>query len=245
MRRPRAVPGWERYLPLSGVAFTTVMVAAAVAFPMPPGGDVSPASQPAWLAAHYNAIIAQGYLRGLAAIAFIAFSAAVARAIHRAVPGPSSLPGGALVGGAFTGGMLLLAQAVSLAGALHAHAGGNPDTVRALGTLQDGVLDLSSLPAALMFAAVGVSAWRTRLLPRWLTVLTFLGVPFALIDAAGYHGSPLESAGILGLLYFLAWSLLAGVGLSKSTHADATLPSRRSAGSGMGGAAPASGKTGA
>ena len=228
MRRPRAVPGWERYLPLSGVAFAILMVAAAVSFPMPPGGDVSPASQPAWLAVHYNAIIAQSYLRGLAAIAFIAFSAAVAHAVHRAVTGVSSLPAAALIGGASSGGMLLLAQAASLAGALHVHAGGGPDAVRVLGTLQDGILDLSSLPAILLFTAVGLTALRTRLLPRWLTALTFLGVPFALVDAAGYDGSPLEPVGIIGLLYFLAWALLTSVGLCRRTYAEANLASRRS-----------------
>ncbi len=63
----------------------TPMVLGTVAFPMPPGGDVSPASQPAWLAAHYNAVIAQSYVRGLAAVAFIAATVAVAIACRRAL----------------------------------------------------------------------------------------------------------------------------------------------------------------
>lgn len=205
--------GWSRYLPLAGAAFTVLMVAAAAAFPMPPGGDVSPASNPAWLAAHHNAVICQSYLRALAALAFIALAAAVAAASRRALPENSPLPAAALAGGVLSGGLTLLAQAVSLAAALFAHDGGAAGSTRALGTLQDGFLDMAAIPAVLLFAATGVAALRTALLPRWLTVVTVLGVPFALLDAGSYDGGPLESIGLLGLAYFLAWSLLVGVRL--------------------------------
>jgi hypothetical protein len=213
MRNPTTGSGWERYLPLSGAAFTTLTVAAAAAFPMPPGGDVSAASKPAWLGLHDNAIIGQSYLRALAAVAFITLAVAAAGACRRALPEGSSLPSTALIGGAFTGGLLLLSQAVGLSAALFVHAGGSADTTRALAAVQDGFLDLSSLPAVLLFAAVGLTALRTRLLPRWLTVLTLLGVPFAVLDAASYDGGPFEAVGFLGLLYFLAWALLTGVRL--------------------------------
>lgn len=59
--------------------------------------------------------------------------------------------------------------------------------------------------------ALGLGALRTgRLLPRWLTGLTLLGVPFTLLDTLSYDSGPLESIGILGLVFFLAWSLLVG-----------------------------------
>lgn len=204
---------WSRYLPLTGAGFTVLMVAAAAAFPMPPGGAASPASHPAWLAAHHNAVIGQSYLRALAALAFIALAAAVATACRRVLPDGSSLPNAALAGGAFSGGLVLLAQAVGLAAALFVHDGGARDTVRALGALQNGFLDMSAIPAVLLFAATGVTAVRTALLPRWLTGFTLAGVPFALLDAASYDGGPLQSVGMLGLVYFLAWSLLVGVRL--------------------------------
>lgn len=204
---------WERLLPLAGVAFTVLMVAGAAAFPMPPGGDVSPASKPAWLAAHHNAVIAQSYLRGLAALAFIALAVAAAGACRRALPERSTLPALALVGGAFTGGLLLIAQGVGLAAALYVHADGTATTTRALGTLQDAFLNMSSLPAVLLFAAVGLAAVRTRFLPRWFIAFTLFGVPFALLDSISYDGGPFEPVAILGLVYFLAWGLLAGVRL--------------------------------
>jgi len=204
---------WERYLPLAGVAFTVLMVAGAAAFPMPPGGDVSPASKPGWLAAHHDAVIAQSYVRALAAIAFILLAVAAACACRGVLPSRSALPAMAVTGGAFTGGLLLASQACSLSAALYVHSGGTAATVRALGTLQDAFLDLSSLPAVLLFAAVGLGALRSGLLPRWFAILSLLGVPFALLDSVSYDGGPFEPVAMLGLVYFLAWALLAGVRL--------------------------------
>lgn len=34
-----------------------------------------------------------------------------------------------------------------------------------------------------------------------------MGVPLALLDAASYDGGPLAAVGIMGLAYFLVWSL--------------------------------------
>jgi hypothetical protein len=205
-------PG-ERALPLAGAAFTGLTVLAAVVFPMPPGGDVSAASNPDWLAAHYNAVIAQSYVRALGALAFIVLAVAVGAACRRTVAAASSLPRIAIIGGALSGTLLLLSHAVGLAAALYTHDAGAADTTRALGALQNGFLDLSSLPAVLMFAAVGVASLRTGLLPRWLTVFTLVGVPFAVLDAISYDGGALEPVGFLGLIYFLAWALFTGVRL--------------------------------
>lgn len=213
---PEAEPIWNRRLALSGVAFAALMVVTAAAFPMPPGGDIAPASKPGWLAAHYNAVIAQSYLRALAAIAFIGLALAAAGAVRRAVQGPSHLPGLATVGGALSGGLLLIAQATGLAAALFVHSGGSPDAVRALGALQEAFLDLSSVPAVLLLGAVGATAVRTGILPRWLAFFSVAGVPIGLLDAASYDGSPLESIGLLGLLYLLAWSLFTGIKLHRA-----------------------------
>lgn len=206
-------PTPNRFLPLCGVAYTVLMVAAAVAFPMAPGGDVSPASHPAWLQEHTNAVIAQGYVRALAALAFIGLSVAIASACRGRLDAASALPRAALVGGSLSGVLLLLGQAVALAAALFARSGGGADATRALAALQNGFLDMSAIPATVLFAATGLAALRTSLLPRWLAVASVAGVPLALLDAASYDGGPLESLGMLGLVYFLAWSLLTAVRL--------------------------------
>jgi hypothetical protein len=189
------------------------MVAGAAAFPMPPGGDVSAASKPAWLVHHDNSAIAQSYVRAAAALAFVVLAVAVAGRCRSAAREPSRLPALALIGGVLSGALTLLAQTVGLAAALYARDHGAAGTTRALGALQDAFLDLSSLPAVLMFAAVGVVALRTGMLPRWLSAITLAGAPVALIDCLSYDGGPFQAVGLLGLLYFLAWALITGVRL--------------------------------
>lgn len=203
----------SRYLPLSGAAYTALLVLGAVSFPAPPGGDVAAAGHPAWLAVHTDAVIEQSYVRALAALAFISFAVAVAAACRRALPRGSAAPVAALTGGILAGALMLLAQAAGLAAALFVHTGGSADATRALGALQNGMLDMSSVPAVLLFAATGIAGLRTGFVPRWLAVLSLVGVPLALLDAASYDGGPFAALSLLGLAYFLVWSLVTGVRL--------------------------------
>jgi len=225
MPTPAADSRAVRLLPAAGPAFAVLMVVAALTCPMPPGGDVSPASQPLWLADHVGPVIAQSYLRAGAALAFVLFAVALAGVLRRVLPPRTVLPDAALIVGTLTGGLLLLSQAASIAAALLVRTGGAPDAVRVLAAMQDALLNLSSLPAVLLFAALGLGALRTgRLLPRWLTGLTLLGVPFALLDTLSYDSGPLESIGILGLVFFLAWSLLVGGALLARPVTDLAVP---------------------
>jgi hypothetical protein len=208
-----------RYLPLAGVAFAALLVIAAVVFPAPPGGDVSPASDPAWLGEHTGPVIAQSYVRGLAALAFLGLSVAVAGPCRRVARPDSPLADAVLVGGALSAALMLLGQATVLAAALASRAGTGADAVRLLGDVQNGFLDMSALPAMFLFAGTGVATLRHGLLPRWLGWVSLAGVPFALIDAVSYDGGPLEAVGMLGLAYFLAWGLLVGVRLHMALSA--------------------------
>ncbi len=196
--------------PLGGPAYAALLVIGAVAFPMPPGGDVTGAAHPSWLATHTGAAITQGLIRSLAALAFVVLAVGAAQACARTLPRTSSLPAATLTGGVLSGGLMLAAQTTALASALFVRAGGQADATRALGSLQAAFLDISSLPATLLFLGVGLTSLRTGLLPRWLGLLTLLGVPLALIDAGSYPGGPFAPVAFLGLVYFLAWSLIAG-----------------------------------
>lgn len=203
---------WERYVPLGGVVFAVLMVLSAIAFPMPPGGDAAAAAHPSWLTTHHDAVIAQSYLRGMAAVALLVLIAALAAAVRR-VRGSSVMADAVLVAGALEAGLLLLAQGVGLATALLARDGATADTVRALAPLQDACLDIAALPGVVVFGAAGLAAIRTKVLPRWLGVLSLVGAPVALTDALSYDGGPLASIGLLGLLYSIGWALLVGVRL--------------------------------
>jgi hypothetical protein len=112
---------------------------------------------------------------------------------------------------------MICAQAASIAAALFVREGGGADATRAIGALQAAFLDASSLPAALLFLGLGVASLRHGLMPGWLVVVTLVGVPVAVVDSASYQGGPLEPVALVGLVYFLAWSLLAGVQLTR-TH---------------------------
>jgi hypothetical protein len=213
---PAAGPG--RLLLLAGPAYTALLVAAAAAFPAAPGGALAAAVQPGWLVHHTGAVIAQAYVRGLAALAFVVLAVAVAEVCRRVLPS-SCLATAALAGGVLSGGLMLLSQAVALGAAQLVHGGAGGDASRALGQLQEAVLDLSSLPATLLFAATGLAVLRTAGAPRWFGWLSLAGVPFGLLDAGSYDGGPLEAVGVLGLAYFLLWGLLAGVLLHRATGA--------------------------
>ncbi|GAB3669003.1 hypothetical protein GCM10027596_40600 [Nocardioides korecus] len=82
--------------------------------------------------------------------------------------------------------------------------------------MQEGILDVSSLPATLLFGATGLAVLRTSGTPQWFGWFSLVGVPFILVDASSYDGGPLEIAGLLGLIYFLLWALPAGYLLHRS-----------------------------
>jgi hypothetical protein len=209
----------DRLFAATGLLFPLLTVAGFVLFPKPAGDDVSAAHDPAWLHAHTGAAIAQSYVRAFAAVAFIALSVAVARAVreHKQSSVRSKL---VVAGGVACGLLMLLAQAVTLSAALAVRASVPSDVVRAFDSLNAGVLSLSSLPAVLLFAAAAAGFARNAEIPRWLTITTALGVPLALVDAASYDGGPLAAVGVVGLAYFLLWSLTTAVQLARRPATD-------------------------
>ena len=219
LERPVTTTGWDRWLPLGGPAYAVLLVIAAAAFPMPPGGDVSAAAHPTWLALHTGPMIAQGLLRTVATVAFGVLAVGAAGACARRTRS-GVLPMSALVGGTLSCGLMIAAQAASVAAALFVRDGGGADATRAIGALQAALLDASSLPATLLFLAVGVVSLRHGLMPRWLGVVTLVGVPAAVVDSFSYQSGPLEPVAFVGLVYFLAWSLLAGVQLTRPAVGD-------------------------
>lgn len=204
----------DRLFAAAGLLFPVLMIIGFVAFPKPPGGDVSPAHDPAWLAAHTHAVIAQSYVRAGAALAFIALSVAVAKAIS-ARSDRSALSKLVVAGGTASAMLTLLAQAVTLGAVISVRDGASVDVVHGLDGLNDAVLSMSSLPAVLMFAAAAVGFGRGRQFPRWLTIFSTAGVPLALLDAGSYDGGPLAAVGILGLAYFLLWSFAVAAHLTR------------------------------
>lgn len=205
----------------AGPVYAVLLVIGAAGFPAPPGGDVAPAAAPTWLAAHSDAVIAQSYVRGLGCLAFVVMGIAVAELAGRHFPGATHA---ALTGGILGGGLLLAGQAVSLGAAQYAgrHTGPtSASATRALALLQDGLLDMSALPAALLLVAAGLVVLRGGAGPRWFGWFSMAGGVLAVLDALSYDGGPLAALGLVGLVYFLLWALLGGFLLSASRNTRA------------------------
>lgn len=198
----------RRTLAIGGLGYPVLTLVGFAAFPEPPGGDVSAAHDPAWLANHTGSVIAQSYVRALAAIGFVLLAVALGHVVERLSATAARL---VQLGGVGCGLLLLSSQATMLAAAESSRAGVDGSVIRVLDGLQAGLLDLSSLPAVLLFAGAGTALLRFGALPRWFAVVTVLGVPLALVDALSYSGGPLDAVGPLGLVYFLLWSVTAGV----------------------------------
>ena len=199
----------------TGLLYPVLTVVGFVAFPKPPGDDFSAAHDPAWLAQHTTAVIAQTYVRTVAAVGFIALSvalAAAARRMSRQTPLVGLIP----AGGVTCGALLVAAQATMLAAALGSRDHLAATVIRPLDDLNAALLGLSSLPAVLLFAGAGALLARSVPTPRWLALLTLAGVPLALLDAASYRGGPFDGVGLLGLAFFLVWSLCMSVHLARS-----------------------------
>lgn len=200
----------DRTLAATALAYPVLTVIAFAGFPEPPGSDVSPAHDPAWLAAHTGAVIAQSYVRAAGALGFLALAVALSR---RGRGTPARLT---LLGGGAVGALLLAAQAPVLAAALGARQGVAHGVLRVADPLNAALLDLSSVPAVLLFGGAALALHALRDAPRWLAWLSAAGVPLALVDAASYRGGPLEAVGLAGLAYFLLWSLLVGAWLLRT-----------------------------
>lgn len=212
----------DKLLAATGIGYPLLLVLGFAVFPKEPGGDVAAGSHPAWLAHHESAVIVQSYVRSLGALAFILFAVAVADAIRQRVPTGSQLPTLALVGGTLTGLLLLIPQALAIATVTDARNGGTGPTIKALAAIQEGALTVSSLPAIVLFAAAGIAMVKTRLARPWLAYFTLAGVPLALLDSLTYDTGPFEPIGLVGLVYFLVWTLAAALTLLGSADSRPT-----------------------
>ena len=201
---------FRRAQTVASFAYPVLMVIAFVAFPAPPGTDTSPAADLSWLSAHTGTVIAQSYVRAAGALGFLILSVALARRFT------GTAARSVLAGGAVTAGLILVAQTAVLAAAFGAREDLPHDALRLADPLNAALLDVSSIPAILLFAATATALLHDRTQPRWLGWLTALGIPLAAIDALSYTSGPFAAFGLVGLAYFLLWSLLTAVWLSRS-----------------------------
>lgn len=205
-----------------GPLYPVLLIVGFAAFPAPAQSDHSAAIDPAFLAAHSGAVIAQAYVRSFGALAFLALALGVAAVLRRTVLDDERAFGPALVtvGGAGAAVPMLLAQATVLAAAFAQRDHVTAEALRLCDSLNEAALAVSSLPAVFLFggAAYGLDADPRR----WLRAFCWAGVPLSLLDAVGYDGGPLGAVSGLGLVYFLLWGLTAPLALLRRSADDGT-----------------------
>jgi hypothetical protein len=165
---------WERWAPLSGVAFFALFLGGVgmyVQFPAlgDPADDYA-----AFYVDNRGAILAAVVLLSLALLCFLAFAVSVAARIRAA--GEPQLGGIALAGALvwLAVGYVVVGIHASLAFTLAAD--GDAELVKALSIVASGLDVASSFPLAVFPLAVGLAAVRADVLPR-VFALAGLGVP--------------------------------------------------------------------
>jgi hypothetical protein len=215
---------WERLTYASGALFVVLLIVAAVLFPMAPSAtDTSATHYAAWLVDHHDAVLGQAYLRGLAAVVQLVFIGGLASLLWRR-SGTRPLPLLLFGAGLLHTGILFVSNGALATAAIAARAGVDDSSLRTVGVFSDTVLTLEAFAEAVLFATAAALLLRTRAVPRWLGWFSFLGVPLAFVDAAGFLGSPVEFIGMLALFFSLVWFLALSVALLLDSRAKSTVP---------------------
>lgn len=165
----------------SGVAFV-VLVTLALALPgQPPRADDPLEKVTAVLVDHRAAFLASGYIAGLAAMAYLWFLGSVADYLRPAGRGDATAT--AWAGGVFAITLLLLGMAMFGGVAFVAARVGAPALVRAFTDTGNTAIETSKFGFGVFLLAVSRAGAVGGQLPRWLTRLGLLVVPFILLSA--------------------------------------------------------------
>jgi len=151
-------------------------------------------------------------IAGIAALTLVVPFIAYVCSVLRAAEGPDGWLAGAALAAGITGIALKLGSgAPDLAAHRAQLAAGTPlhATISALG---DAATVLSLFPLAVFCAAVAITAFRTRALPRWLAAGAAV-TAVALAVNGGFLGTDFVPA----MLLFALWTLLASVYLLRRT----------------------------
>lgn len=191
-----------RLVPLTGVVFAGLIVAAIVASPSTPNSDASTAKVVSFYTAHRKGELASAFLIWYAAL-FLIFFAAVVRSHLRA---RSDLDG--LIALGFAGAALLALAFAILGGLLYSAADVpgkiSPAAEQALNVLQDDVFPIIFVTTAAFMLGTGLTIARSKALPKWLGWIAILTAAVSVVPPLSF----------IGLFILLGWSALVGVLIS-------------------------------
>lgn len=176
--------GWERVVPLAGVAFVVLSVVGFALI-----GEVGRTSTPSpeqindLLSDRPTLRVIGSYLSLLAVPFLVLFAASIYRTLRRGVGDEAWLPALSLAGGVVAGAALLVAFAVILQASIRADSaeGLGPDAAVVFYDVYRIVLSASGLGFAILVGAAAMESYRTQSFPRWLSWLSG-GVALGLIS---------------------------------------------------------------
>ena len=208
---PAPVARTERWARASGIAVTTLVIAAGTLAPDPPMHGGTEVAILAHYRAHHDGILAGAFLWALAMMALLLFAAAVVRGAQRAREaagrGAGVLPTFTLLAAAAAAGMLLASQACTGAAAVIGHHATDTIVVCGLDEIAHVLAHLAMVPLGILVLAMGLTLAGARLGRRAVAgVGVALGA--ALTATASWvfvGGARLHLAGVLCLFGVLLW----------------------------------------
>ncbi|HLE98607.1 MAG TPA: hypothetical protein VI540_01830 [Gaiellaceae bacterium] len=204
---------WDRWAPLTGIVFVAlVVVTFFLPAASPPTLDDPASDVVAWFEEHETALLANGYISGLALVFLVWFLASLYRRLRDG--------GEARLGVVALGGGLVLATFALIAVSLQQYlAWGlatdlDEETVRVLWVLWAGGLGWG-FPLAILAGATALSAFKSGVFPLWYGAVGAIAALWFLVGSAAYASSgffsPTGAFQWIGFLVFLVWVLVTSV----------------------------------
>lgn len=188
---------------------------------MPPHGGAYPYTPAviAEMARNHEAYLVKNLLGTLSFFFFLFFLGSLYSTLRRAEGDMGWLSLLAVGGGLLMTAVHSLESVASYALAWHVAHEGSVGAVTALGDIQDVTAYYYAVPLAVMFVAASIVAYRTRVLPRWIAWLGFVGGAVWLVGAVGVldpQNGPLTAIGFgIGLLAYWLWVPATGIALMR------------------------------
>lgn len=203
--------GWERWAPLSGIAFffLTVPTLFLPAKAPPSAGD--PAAQwAAFVQDHRSAYLVSMCLSGLAVIGFLVFLATLATRLRAA--DQELLAVVALGAGLVTAAIWYVWLSFEGVLAWTSPSGIDPTVVKTLLAAADFAFPF---PIAALVGATSIAALRSAIWPKWLSYIGLAGAVWLLVGgmAMARNGffAPTSGARLTGWAFFFLWVLVGSV----------------------------------
>ena len=208
---------WERLGAATGILFVALLLVSVFMVPAPPAADASTSSIVTYYGDHRSALLVSAYLSGLAGVAFLWFLGSLVMALRRGEGDHARLSLICLVGGACTAAVAFATTGISASLAYGTNIHGDAGAVRALYDLNLIAGVFIAFTLAVFVAAGSIVMIRSGAVSRWLGEAGVVLAIFLLVVGGSFASSgpfaPSGAIGLIGLLAFALWTLIASVRL--------------------------------